>query len=472
MTDFKKISVTGIALLSLIIPTLVHAADQPFPYEETFVISAYYSPLQGQERYVTGSYEKDIRLNGRGTNGADGTEVYPGMIAGPSTIPFGTKMEIPGIGVVAVHDRGGAIKSSMETGKEYSRLDVWMGFGDTGLVRALNWGVRKVTVTVYGIDPDKKEEVYLEGYSEAERFIRNTVFAPQLFTEDLWYGAHGAEISKLQTYLQRLGYYTGEISGLYDDATVDAIFAFQRDRKIVFSYSDMGAGHVGVQTRQALDQAIANLNEEAQKLFSKTFGLGATGDDVKLMQETLKELGYFMKEPTSVYDEDTVTAVYAFQKENNIVKSSAEQGAGYFGPRTSALLASKIQTPENLTAKEDAVTEAKGVRLIENYGDLMEKPHLFTQTLSLGDTNSEVTALQEELKTLGYLRIAPTGSYGEVTAHAVFKLQQAVGIVKNKDEQGAGVIGPTTRAYLNDIIAKRITMKGQIALNRAMQNDR
>lgn len=444
----------------------VYAAETP--YQETFVISAYYSPLQGQERYVTGSYEKDIRLNGRGTNGADGTEVYPGMIAAPPNMPFGTKMEIPGIGVVAVHDRGGAIKSSDENGTNYSRLDVWMGFGDSGLTRALNWGVRKVTVTVYGIDADKKEEVYLEGYSEAERFIRNTIFAPQVFTEDLWYGAQGAEISKLQTYLERLGYYNGEISGIYDDATVDAVFAFQRDQGIVFFYSDMGAGHVGVQTRQALDQKIANLNEEAQKLFAKTFGAGTTGEDVTLMQKTLQELGYFTKEPNGVYDDDTVTAVYTFQIENEIIKTQNDQGAGYFGPRTSALLASKIQTPQNQNEKEKAVTEAKGVRIMENYSDLMEKPHLFTQTLSLGDANNEVTALQEELQKLGYLRIAPTGTYGEVTEHAVFKLQQATGILKNKTDQGAGVVGPSTRAYLNDIIAKRITMKGQIALERAM----
>lgn len=453
---------------ALIVPHhFAHAAETP--YEETFVISAYYSPLDGQERYVTGSYAGDIRLNGRGTNGADGTQVYPGMIAAPSTIAFGTKMAIPGIGVVGVHDRGGAIKSNDENGTDYSRLDVWMGFGDLGLTRALNWGVRKVTVTVYGIDPNKKEEVYLDGYSDAERFIRNTVFAPQLFTEDLWYGAQGSEISKLQTYLQRLGYYTGDISGIYDDATVDAVFAFQRDNAIIFSYSDMGAGHVGVQTRQALDEAIANMNEEAQKLFSKTFGKGATGDDVKLMQETLKELGYFTQEPNGNYDENTVTAVYQFQKEHDIVQSESQQGAGYFGPHTSALLASKIQTPANQAEKEKAVTEAKGVRMIENYTDLMEKPHLFTQTLSIGDQNSEVTALQEELKRLGYLRIEPTGTYADVTAHAVLKLQEAVGIIKTATDQGAGVVGPSTREYLNRIVAQRITMKGSIALGRAMQ---
>ncbi|MBU0668223.1 hypothetical protein KJ951_03160, partial [Patescibacteria group bacterium] len=48
-------------------------------YTRTYIISAYYSPLPGQLKYVTGSYQGDIRLNGGGVHGADGTPVYPGM---------------------------------------------------------------------------------------------------------------------------------------------------------------------------------------------------------------------------------------------------------------------------------------------------------------------------------------------------------------------------------------------------------
>ena len=64
--------------------------DGNYPYVKTFKISAYYSPLPCQEKYTTGSYEGDIRLNGSGVNSADGTPVYPGMIAAPKTYSFGT----------------------------------------------------------------------------------------------------------------------------------------------------------------------------------------------------------------------------------------------------------------------------------------------------------------------------------------------------------------------------------------------
>lgn len=100
---------------------------------QTFTITAYYSPLPCQEYYVTGSYEGDKRLNGNGTHGADGTPVYPGMIAAPKSYAFGTKLHVPGVGNVAVHDRGGAIVTSGSQGQAYDRLDIWMGYGDKGL---------------------------------------------------------------------------------------------------------------------------------------------------------------------------------------------------------------------------------------------------------------------------------------------------------------------------------------------------
>ncbi len=104
--------------------------DGEYPYVKTFKISAYYSPLPCQEKYTTGSYEGDIRLNGSGVNSADGTPVYPGMIAAPKTYSFGIKMDIPGVGIVAVHDRGGAIVPANNGRGAYDRLDIWMGYGD------------------------------------------------------------------------------------------------------------------------------------------------------------------------------------------------------------------------------------------------------------------------------------------------------------------------------------------------------
>ena len=100
-----------------------------------YVLSAYYSPVPGQSRYATGTYEGDIRLNGGGVMTASGTAVKDaggGFVAAPPCMEFGTILSIDGLGTVKVLDRGGAIKGH--------RLDIWMGYGDEGLASALKWG--------------------------------------------------------------------------------------------------------------------------------------------------------------------------------------------------------------------------------------------------------------------------------------------------------------------------------------------
>lgn len=347
-------------------------------YIQTFIISAYYSPIEGQEYYVTGSLAGDIYLNGSGVNGADGTPVYPGMIAAPSKYPFGTKMEIPGIGTVAVHDRGGAIVEAGVRGHEHDRLDVWMGYGDAGLQRALNWGKRTVDVIVYGIDPEVEESIYLEGYSAAESFIQNTVLSPLEFPNDIYYGSEGEDVEQMQQYLKDWGYYEGEVSGFYGADTAQAIYEFQIDFDLVDDPEDLGAGHFGIGTRTEFDNLINS-------------------------------------------DEGDI---------------------------------------------EEIVRLNKGKALMAKYTDLYDEKELFGTALEIGDSGNTVTKLQEELVTLGYLRIEPTGYFGETTEHAVFKFQQSQGLVQTSDDLGAGYVGPATRSALNSIIENRYEMKSYLAFQR------
>lgn len=112
--------------------------------QKTFIATAYYSPLPNQQKYYTGDYESEKRLNGDGIAGSDGTPVYIGMIAAPKNYAFGTKIHLNGLGIVSVHDRGGAIN----TGDGIDRIDIWMGSGDEGLNRTLLWGRREITGTI------------------------------------------------------------------------------------------------------------------------------------------------------------------------------------------------------------------------------------------------------------------------------------------------------------------------------------
>lgn len=71
MTIFSKKLQTSVLLLVLIIQNVlpfgqVSADDES--EQRTFVVTAYYSPIPNQEKYLRGSYEADIRLNGNGTH--------------------------------------------------------------------------------------------------------------------------------------------------------------------------------------------------------------------------------------------------------------------------------------------------------------------------------------------------------------------------------------------------------------------
>ena len=426
-------------------------------YQATFTISAYYSPVEGQERYVTGSYAGDIRLNGSGVNSADGTPVYPGMIAAPSSYAFGTKMNIPGIGLVAVHDRGGAIVHAGERGHAYDRLDVWMGYGDKGLSRALNWGKRDVNVTVYGIDPSIKENVYLEGFSEAEKFIRTIVTEQKIFKNDLWYGQSGDKVGELQKYLSDLGYYKGTIDKYYGDEVYKAVVAFQIDQNIVDNEEEFGAGYFGPQTRANIEAVIEK--KRKNKLPQKNLGRDDSGDEVKKLQEALMKLGYDV-EITGVYDQKTINAVFDFQQDNKIIDSEDEIGAGYFGPQTLAILS------DRLAAIDEPVSKS-----LDNLSTKEAIYTAFEKDLKLGDQGDEVIRLQEELRKFNLLRIEPTGYYGEVTQNAVFKFQQRKAIVASINDPGAGTFGPQTRNHLNSILGYRANNKQRIASRTAAFNE-
>ena len=441
-------------------------AEEVYPYTQMFGITAYYSPLPGQLKYVTGSYAGDIRLNGRGTNGADGTPVYAGMIAAPKTYKFGTKLFIPGVGMSAVHDRGGAIvlgTGDNGSGPKYDRLDIWMGYGDKGLQRALRWGYQKLEVTVYGINADLDEDVLIGDFSINEKDNQEYFYIPDYYTDsveipsmifkdDLWYLDQGDEVEKLQEYLNQLGYFHGDVNGYFGDETRMALYLYQKDKGLIQNIADLGAGHFGSQTRKALEETILTRKKE---LAPKT-NLGTDDkdpDNVKKLQKLLKISGYDVIQ-SGIYSSRTTAAVIKFQKDSGVIASDTDWGAGYFGPKTSSALVKKLGELLEAGKVDIPVAHAN-----EEVKDLVKNRAVLTtfmhENLSLGSTGPEVTRLQKELQSLNLLRKTPTGTYDEVTEHAIYKFQQSQGIVASKADQGAGTFGPSTRDTLNKIISSK-----------------
>ncbi|MEK7085851.1 MAG: peptidoglycan-binding protein [Patescibacteria group bacterium] len=354
-------------------------------YTRTFTISAYYSPLPCQNRYVTGSYGGDIRLNGGGKRGADGTSVYPGMVAAPRSYNFGTKMDIPGVGIVAVHDRGGAIVASNNS-NYYDRLDIWMGYGDKGLARALNWGKRTMEVVVYGVNDSIQEQVALGDFSPEEAnpntctYVANAVVntpsepivtlasvtpvppsAPtEIFLDtDLKLGDSGDKVAALQTQLKKLNLYRTEVTGNYGEVTKHAVFKFQQIQGLVMDEKSPYSGVFGPKTRDGLNELVASRNynnikiakatddyktvmlakaemdRPKKRLLTAELRYGTRGPEVAELQKFLKSQGFFEGALiTQYYGVVTKEAVLKFQKAHNIINSETDTGAGHVGPAT------------------------------------------------------------------------------------------------------------------------------------------
>ena len=80
---------------------------------------------------------------------------------------------------------------------------------------------------------------------------------------------------------------------------------------------------------------------------------------------------------------------------------------------------------------------------------------IFAGELSTGSQSREVIKLQQFLSTLSpeiYPEKKVTGFFGPLTEKAVKNFQLKYGVVKNEKEKGFGVVGPKTRAKLNELI--------------------
>jgi len=317
----------------------------------TFTITGYYSPLPNQNLYLTGSYKAEIRLNGSGIAGADGTPVYPGMIAAPRSFAFGTKIKIPGLGVGMVNDRGGAIVEKGERDlAKHDRLDIWMGYGDEGLRRALSFGVQHIDCVIY--DGDAPVQVGMN------------FSVPPMLNE-------------------------------------------------IVDFPD-------------------------RKIFSQNFSNGSQGNGVKDLQRALRDVGFYERVIHGIFDEDVEDAVYAFQKKNFIVRDREEAGAGVFGPRTRGELSTQLFDAEIQKRVREAWEKFQ-----------------FEDDLERGKKNASVLKLQQMLVQQEFMIVTPTGYFGPKTEAALAEFQMAHGIIARKTATGAGKMGPSTREFLNEILAQQ-----------------
>lgn len=334
----------------------------------------------------------------------------------------------------------------------------------------------------------------------------------------------GEPVTKLQTRLKELGYYEGEITGVCDENTVAAIKLFEGKHGLVAD-GEMNAADQQVlygATAMAASVIVTPSPTPTPKPPTKTLRPGDKDEEVKLLQQRLKDLGYYTGNITGVYNTATTEAVKAFQK-----KSSLEQD-GILGPITRTVLygvnaiyavptaipvstptpTTTPITPENViviragsmgevvrrlqarlqelgyyTSRLDGVyltDDIEAVRAFQSANGLKvdgkagyetqtalysdsairgnanittDSSSALVSTLRYGSEGAEVTTLQNRLIALGYLAGSADGKFGRDTKAAVIAFQKA------NQLDADGVVGTDTsaRLYASNVVSNTVS---------------
>lgn len=228
----------------------------------------------------------------------------------------------------------------------------------------------------------------------------------------LQYGDQGERVSELQTRLSELGYYSGKISGNFLDGTRAGVRRFQTD--------------YGLEATGELDEATARALEEAQY---RVVAYGDDGDDVKRVQQRLKELGYLDANATGKFRAATQAAVEAFQEHNGLEATGTadlETQQLLFDENALAKGAQPTPTPDpntDLGDINDVVMVEDGESTADSLGT-----NEYTKKLSRGSKGDEVKEVQTRLTELGFFDGPISGNYMNLTVAAVKAFQEHNGL--------------------------------------------
>ena len=218
-------------------------------------------------------------------------------------------------------------------------------------------------------------------------------------------GSRGAEVSQVQTTLKNMGLYTySKITGYYGTITRDAVVRFQAQNGLAQD------GIVGPKTWAALYGTGAASRGTAKSY--PTLREGDRGEEVKQLQQLLKNTGYYGAAIDGIFGSGTRNAVVQFQKASGL---SAD---GIVGAQTWSALY------KNGTSRGSSSGSTSGV-------------------LKNGSRGTAVADLQAKLKNKGYYSGGIDGIFGLGTENAVKAFQKANGLVAD------GIAGPRTIAALN-----------------------
>ncbi len=185
----------------------------------------------------------------------------------------------------------------------------------SGLYKEVTTRAIRDVQKAYGLAQTGRADLALQGiiYGDAHRPLSN--------------GMEGIAVSRLQTRLGELGYFSAKITGNYLSVTAAAVSAFQRDNGL----PETGKADVQTLIRVYSDDIVMPTPGPAatprpvptpppNAVFNGIVGYGAKDYRVKMVQERLAALGFFTRKVTGGFYAHTAQAVKDFQALNGLVR--------------------------------------------------------------------------------------------------------------------------------------------------------
>lgn len=242
-----------------------------------------------------------------------------------------------------------------------------------------------------------------------------------------------SEVGLIQTALEKLDFYYGDITDHYGERTQRGVKLFQEEYGLEIT------GAADDETRALLYQVTGieppALSDTLLEM-NVTLRSGDSGSAVLWLQESLTQLGYYEGENSGSYGALTKEAVRLFQR------ASGLSSDGVAGRNTIKAIAQAVE--QKAREEQEALLWQQGMMSEETQE--AEPDQEAIATLSLGVKNSAVKKLQEDLTELEFYTGEITGSFGRLTKEAVRLFQRA------HDIPSDGVAGPITLAKIEDEI--------------------
>lgn len=122
-------------------------------------------------------------------------------------------------------------------------------------------------------------------------------------------GDRGLDVQRLQETLNRIGYDSGRVDGIFGSRTNSAVRRFQRDTRLTVD------GLVGTATRAVLKSSLSASTPSGS---SNLLREGSRGDSVRRLQDGLNSKGFPAGPVDGIFGPRTLLAVISFQQARNL----------------------------------------------------------------------------------------------------------------------------------------------------------